>query len=166
MPPLPSCIGRQSAERTEPVTKEFIKSQVAELVAHFGTRDPEEIAAGLDVCVKRSDIGSLKGMYTVLLGKPFIVISDALDEVQSRQIAAHELGHDRLHRHFAAESILQETMFYNMTSQPEAEANLFAAELLLGEGAQDLAKEGATLSEIAAAFGVEERLAEIYFENR
>ncbi len=145
------------------MTGEYIKNQVTELSERFATRDPEEIATGLDICVKWADIGSLKGMYTVLLGKPFIVVSDALDEVQSRQIIAHELGHDRLHRHFATDGILQETMLYNMTSQPEFEANLFAAHLLLGDEAEEMAKEGATLSDIAAALGVEERLVEIYF---
>lgn len=145
------------------MTREYIKNQVTELVERFGTRDPEQIAAELNVSIKYSDIGSLKGMYTILLGKPFIVVSQALDEVQSRQIVAHELGHDRLHRHFAAESILQETMLYDMTSQPEAQADLFAAHLLLGEAADEMAAEGATLSEIAAALGVEEPLVKIYF---
>lgn len=148
------------------MNKEYIKNQVTELVKRFHTRDPEQIALGLEIFVKRSDIGSLKGMYTILLGKPFIVVSNTLDEIQSRQIIAHELGHDRLHRHFAAESILQETMFYNMSSQPEFEANLFAAHLLLGNKAQQMAQEGATFADIAAAFGVQEKLVEIYFEHR
>lgn len=148
------------------MNREYIKNQVAELVKRFNTRDPEQIALGLDIFVKRADIGSLKGMYTILLDKPFIVVSDTLDEIQSRQIIAHELGHDRLHRHFATESILQETMFYNMSSQPEFEANLFAAHLLLGEKAQEMAQQGATLTDIATVLGVQEQLVEIYFEHR
>ena len=148
------------------MTREYIKNQAETLAEQFGTRDPEQIAQSLGIRIKRSDIGALKGMYTILLNTPFIVVSDTLDEVQSRQIIAHELGHDRLHRHFAAESILQETMLYDMTSQPEFEADLFAACLLLGEEAQKMAAEGAVLNDIAASFGVEEKLAEIYFSQR
>ena len=148
------------------MTREYIKKQVTELTERFGTRDPALLADALGICIKHSDIGALKGMYTVLLGKPFIVVSDLLDEIQSRQIIAHELGHDRLHQHFAKERILQETMFYDMSSQPESEADFFAACLLLGKEAQKMAAEGAALRDIAASFGVEEKLAEIYFLQR
>ncbi len=145
------------------VTKEYITNQATLLVNRFNTRDPEQIAGELGICIKRADIGSLQGMYTVLLGKPFIIVSQSLDQMQSRQIIAHELGHHQLHPHFAGENILQETMLYDMTSQPEYEANLFAAHLLIDERAREMAQSGATLAEIAAALGIEQALVEIYF---
>lgn len=148
------------------MTKEYIIKEATLLTERFDTRDPEQIAEGLDICVARSDIGTLKGLYTVLLGQPYIVVSEELDPLQSRQIIAHELGHHQLHQHFAADNILQETMLYNMTLQPEYEANLFAAHLLIGDEAKELATEGATLTDIAVQLCVEERLVEIYFGKR
>lgn len=148
------------------MTKEYILKQAALLANQFDSRNPEQIASELGICIKRADIGSLQGMYTVLLGKPFIVVNELLDGPQSKQIVAHELGHHHLHPHFAGETILQETMLYDMTSQPEYEANIFAAHLLLDQQADEMAQSGATLSEIAAALGVEQKLVEIYFKHR
>ena len=147
------------------MNKNYIKNQVAELVQKYNTRDPAQIADSLGISIKWADIGTLKGMYTVLLGSPFIVVNNALSEPDSRQIIAHELGHDRLHRHFAEEGVLQETMLYDMTSQPEYEANVFAAHLLMDPQCQEWIREGETLSEIAARCGVDKRLAEIYFQQ-
>ncbi len=170
MLPLPNFTGKPNNKlkqnRVNKVTKEYIIKQAALLVNRFDSRDPEQIAGELGICIKRADIGSLRGMYTVLLGKPFIIISQSLDQMQSRQIIAHELGHHQLHPHFAGENILQETMLYDMASQPEYEANLFAAHLLIDDKAQKMAENGATFSEIAAALGIEQALAEIYFRHR
>ena len=148
------------------MTKEYIKKQAALLAERFDTRDPEQIAKQLGIGVSRADIGSLKGMYTILLGKPFIIVSDTLDDTQSRQIIAHELGHHQLHQHFAGENIMQETMLYNMTVQPEYEANVFAAHLLIDAQAEEFAAESATLADIAARIGVGEPLVKIYFEDK
>ena len=148
------------------VTKEYIIKQVALLLNRFDSHDPEQIANELGISIKRADIGSLQGMYTVLLGKPFIIVSQSLDQMQSKQIIAHELGHHQLHPHFTGENVLQETMLYDMTSQPEYEANLFAAHLLINHQADEMAQNGATFAEIAAEIGVEQALIEIYFEHR
>ena len=51
----------------------------------------------------------------------------------NRIVCAHELGHDRLHRNFAKDTLFQEFMLYNMASRHEYEANIFAANLLLDD---------------------------------
>jgi Zn-dependent peptidase ImmA (M78 family) len=48
-------------------------------------------------------------------------------------VAAHELGHDRLHHHLARVSPLKDFMLYDMTSRTEYLANLFASELLISD---------------------------------
>ena len=48
-------------------------------------------------------------------------------------ICAHELGHDRLHLHFAKNFAIREFGLFDMSSKPEREANIFAAELLIDE---------------------------------
>ena len=48
-----------------------------------------------------------------------------------RIVCAHELGHDRLHRKLAQANSLHEFMLYDMTTRPEYEANIVAAEILI-----------------------------------
>ena len=48
-----------------------------------------------------------------------------------RIVCAHELGHDQLHRNLAKDGALREFMLYDMSTRPEYEANIVAAEILL-----------------------------------
>lgn len=94
------------------------------LVKRCGTRDPFRIARQLGIEVLFcEDFGPLKGMYRVIKRSRFIFINENL--------SAHELGHDQLHRNLAKGSAIQEFMLYDMTTKPEYEANIVAAEILL-----------------------------------
>ena len=69
----------------------------------------------------------------------------------NRIVCAHELGHDQLHREFAASNTLQEFMLYDMNSIQEYEANVFAANLLLeDEAVLELVYDGYDIVRIAA----------------
>ena len=108
-------------------------SEVGEkLVKRCGTRDPFEIARQIGVeglfC---PDFGSMKGMYRVVRRNRFIFINDSLTPQMQHIVCAHELGHDQLHRDLAKTGALQEFMLYDMTTKPEYEANIVAAEILL-----------------------------------
>ena len=48
-----------------------------------------------------------------------------------RIVCAHELGHDQLHRKLAQANSLHEFTLYDMTTRPEYEANIVAAEILI-----------------------------------
>ena len=108
-------------------------SEVGErLVRRCGTRDPFEIARQLGVEVLFCpDFGSMKGMYCVVKRTRFILIKRELTPQMQRIVCAHELGHDQLHRDLAKNGALQEFMLYDMTTKPEYEANIVAAEILL-----------------------------------
>lgn len=77
------------------------------------------------------DFDPLKGMYRVIKRNRFIFINRDLSPRIRRIVCAHEIGHDRLHRHLAKGNSLQEFMLYDMTGKPEYEANIVAAEILL-----------------------------------
>ena len=77
------------------------------------------------------NLGSLKGMYRVIKRNRFIFINRDLDEQMQRIVCAHELGHDQLHRNLASKNVIREFMLYDMTTTPEYEANIVAAEILL-----------------------------------
>ena len=108
-------------------------SEVGErLVRRCGTRDPFEIARQLGVEVLFCpDFGSIKGMYCVVKRTRFIFLNRDLTPQMQRIVCAHELGHDKLHRALAKNGALQEFMLYDMTTKPEYEANIVAAEILL-----------------------------------
>lgn len=108
-------------------------SKVGErLVKRCGTRDPFEIARQLGIEVLFCDgFNSMKGMYRVIKRNRFIFINRDLTPQMQRIVCAHELGHDRLHRNLARTDSLQEFALYVMTTKPEYEANIVAAEILL-----------------------------------
>ena len=108
-------------------------SEVGErLVRRCGTRDPFEIARQLGVEVLFCpDFGSMKGMYRVIKRNRFIFLNRDLTPQMQRIVCAHELGHDQLHRSLATTGAIQEFMLYDMTTKPEYEANIVAAEILL-----------------------------------
>ena len=70
-------------------------------------------------------------MYRVIKRSRFIFINENLSGRMQRIVCAHELGHDQLHRNLAKGSAIQEFMLYDMTTKPEYEANIVAAEILL-----------------------------------
>ncbi|MCL2528650.1 MAG: ImmA/IrrE family metallo-endopeptidase [Defluviitaleaceae bacterium] len=113
---------------------EYIYKEARRLVKGAGTNDPFQIARDLGVhVIFDSDFKSLKGMYKIIQRSRFIFINGNLPSHDQRTVCAHELGHDRLHRHFAKTSALQEFMLYDMRTKPEYEANVFASELLISD---------------------------------
>ena len=114
------------------MTSKMLSKVGASLVRRFGTRDPFRIAGELGISVLLcEDFGSLKGMYRVIKRNRFIFLNKDLGDRMLRIVCAHELGHDRLHRKLAQANSLHEFMLYDMTTRPEYEANIVAAEILL-----------------------------------
>lgn len=134
-------------------------SEVGEkLVKRCGTRDPFEIARQIGVEVLFCpDFGSMKGMYRVVRRNRFIFINDSLTPQMQHIVCAHELGHDQLHRDLAKVGALQEFMLYDMTTKPEYEANIVAAEILLDtdEVLDYVYHYGYTSEQIARAMGTD-----------
>lgn len=126
------------------------------LVKRCGTRDPFRIARQLGIEVLFcEDFGPLKGMYRVIKRSRFIFINENLSAQMQRIVCAHELGHDQLHRNLAKGSAIQEFMLYDMTTKPEYEANIVAAEILLDtdEILEYIYDYGYTSEQIARAMG-------------
>lgn len=114
------------------MSAEHLSKVGSNLVRRCGTRDPFRIAQELGIEVLFcDDFGPLKGMYRVIKRNRFIFINKDLSLRMQRIVCAHELGHDQLHRYLAKGNALQEFMLYDMTTKPEYEANIVAAEILL-----------------------------------
>ena len=129
-----------------------IASLAEEAARRTGTRDPFEYCEkeGIRV-VCCPDFQNLKGMYKVILDERFIFLNGHLHRREAREVLAHEIGHDALHREMARDSVVQDHFLVDMTLKPEYEANLFAASLLLSdERVLSLFREGKTTEEAAS----------------
>lgn len=111
---------------------EYITKKGANLVRHYGTRDPFKIAKELGIKVMFVDnFKKLKGVYRVIKRNRWIFINSNLSERMQRIVCAHEIGHDQLHRELAKGDGLMEFVLYNMDSRSEFEANVLATQILL-----------------------------------
>ena len=128
----------------------YIRDLAEELIDRYQTRNPYEICKELDIDVVYDDIGSLKGLYTIIMDCKFILINKNLNEYTKKIICAHELGHELLHHEFAEDKIIKEFMIYDMKNRPEYEANVFACHILLDDKeVYDYAKDGYDAQQIA-----------------
>ena len=119
------------------------------LIKRYRTSNPYDIAEILGIKIDYKHFSSLKGMYFVVERCAFITLSDTLDETMEKIVLFHEIGHHLLHRHLAAKSF-QEFGLYNMSSKPEMEANIFAANMLIDDDELDsLARDNYTTAQIA-----------------
>lgn len=110
----------------------YILREVEKLIKRFRTRDPFEIIECLGINLKFDfNLVHLKGYYHIINRERYIVINGNLSEQEQLLVAAHELGHDRLHKHLAKVSPMKDLLIYDMTSKPEYESNIFASELLI-----------------------------------
>jgi Zn-dependent peptidase ImmA (M78 family) len=134
---------------------EKISETANALAARFKTRDPYEIANGLNIRVRLADdFTRLKGMYTIIARNRFIILNGKLSEQTKKIVLAHEIGHDRLHYALAKTTGLREITLYDMNTRPEYEANIFAAELLLDtERVLELIYDGRDILETAKILG-------------
>jgi Zn-dependent peptidase ImmA (M78 family) len=112
--------------------QQVIIEEIQKLKRKFDTSNPLELIKDLKINLwLRSGLGELKGFYYATHHQRYIVINADLESRDRVMVAAHELGHDRLHQHMARISPLKDFMLYDMTSRTEYQANLFASELLI-----------------------------------
>ena len=112
----------------------YIYDTTERLKKRFMTSDPFDIANGLGIYVSFRPLGKLKGFYQIVNRERHIVINSSLNNRERIVVCAHELGHDRLHQTFAKVAALKDYLIYDVASNNEYEANLFAADLLMEDG--------------------------------
>ena len=114
---------------------DYIVQTVEKLVHRFKTRNPFEICDVLDIRIRYKDLGtSIKAYYFYQSRIRSIILNQRVSEAVQRILVAHELGHDRLHKEIAMLKGFQEIEMFDRAIPTEYEANLFAAELLIGDG--------------------------------
>lgn len=112
-----------------------ISHAVKQVIRKYGLTNPIKLCKKMDIEIVYKDMGtgetSIKAMMVSDRRMKCIVVNSNLPEIILNFIVAHELGHAVLHAgkcsHFTDRGPFDET------SAMEKEANIFAAELLIGD---------------------------------
>lgn len=129
---------------------------VKKLIKKYDTRDPKEILRQRGVILLAfKENTKLLGMYKIIKRNAFVFYNPFVDERIQNMVFAHELGHDIYHRAYAKDSNLIEYELFDINSEMELCANIFAAHLLLDEKRliEDI-KQGYTYNQLASIYGV------------
>jgi Zn-dependent peptidase ImmA (M78 family) len=137
-----------------------VKKLVKNVIRKFGSNNPFILCEALGIIVRFEDLGNIRGVFLSDKRKKIIHVNCNLDSNIQRQVCAHELGHALLHN--VTNTVFWDTHTYLVTDKIEAEANMFAAELLIDDM---ILKEfeGYSQDHIANILGVQERMVEYKF---
>lgn len=106
--------------------------EVAKLQRRYGTSNPFKLLSNIGAkVILSSNYKKLKGFCYVSNRIPYVVINDNLPEEEQRIVAAHELGHLRLHRDRLQMAFMTTELLQYTKDTTELEANMFAADLLI-----------------------------------
>lgn len=123
------------------------------IVRQCGTRDALRIAEELGIWIYfEESLTDLLGMYTYRWNHRIMLLNPNMDDYLTQMVAAHEIGHDALHRSYAKAEGMKEFVLFNMKNNTEYEANAFGAHLLLDtEELYFLSRQGYDVVQIAQA---------------
>ncbi|MDO5048010.1 MAG: ImmA/IrrE family metallo-endopeptidase [Anaerococcus sp.] len=137
------------------ISYDQIYRDAKDIIKTYKSRDPREILEqmGVHLIAFKSDT-KLLGMYKVIRGISFIFYNPFVDERIINMVFAHELGHHIFHKDEASDSMIEYELF-DINSEMELQANIFAAHLLLDENRliEDV-KEGYTYNQLASMYDV------------
>lgn len=125
------------------------------LIKVHKTRDPKTILKdrGVHLIAFNKDT-KLLGMYKIIKESRFVFYNPNVDYRIQNMVFAHELGHDIYHQTYAKDGMVEYEIF-DINSEMELEANIFAAHLLLDEeNLMDDILEGYTYNELASLYDV------------
>ena len=108
------------------------------------------------------DCQHLLGMYCCKWKHRYIFLNSRMDEHTAHMVIAHEIGHDKLHRELGKKGLQEFSLFEDIKSITEYEANAFAAHLLIdNDEIYQLLKEGYSIEHISKGLNVHPCLVEI-----
>ena len=111
-----------------------IFDDVKKLIKKYDSRNPKEILIqrGVNIIAFKENT-KLLGMYKIIKRNSFVFYNPFVDKRIQNMVFAHELGHDLYHKDMAKNENLIEYELFDINSEMELCANIFAAHLLLDE---------------------------------
>lgn len=133
-----------------------IFDDVKKLIKKYDSRNPKEILIqrGVNIIAFKENT-KLLGMYKIIKRNSFVFYNPFVDKRIQNMVFAHELGHDLYHKDMAKNENLIEYELFDINSEMELCANIFAAHLLLDE--KELindVKAGYTYNQLASMYNV------------
>ena len=105
---------------------------VRDLIKTYETQDPYKLCKYLDIHVRFSKLGKIKGIYKKIRNHKFIAVNEDLLKFEKVVVLSHELGHAIVHDY--NDVIMMKTTFVlPKHGKFEREANIFAANLLISD---------------------------------
>ena len=132
-----------------------IYTDVQKLIGQYKTRSPRDILEGRGVfLIPFESPTKLLGMYKIIKRNRFVFYNPYVDDRIINMVLAHELGHDLYHKEQVKLGAAEYELF-DINTEMEIEANIFAAHLLLNEKSliEDI-REGYTYNQLASLYDV------------
>lgn len=136
-----------------------IRKKVRNMIRKHKTSNPFELCKMVCGIFEGVDFGenetSIKAMTIVSRQIVLVKYNVNLPKILLNFILAHELGHIMLHRNY--QENFCDNVFFNDTENMETEANMFAAELLLGDSEklyEEMKESDITMFQLAAKYNV------------
>ncbi|MDD7305332.1 MAG: ImmA/IrrE family metallo-endopeptidase [Peptoniphilaceae bacterium] len=126
------------------------------IIEKFATRDPKEILEAKNVkIIPFSTKTKILGMFKIIKRNSFVFYNPYVDKRIQNMVFAHELGHEIYHKDRAKGLDLMEYELFDINSEMELEANIFACHLLIDEEKlmEDI-KQGYTYYQLASLYDV------------
>lgn len=126
------------------------------IIETYGTRNPRDILEERNVkIIPFSTDTKILGMFKIIKRNSFVFYNPYVDNRIQNMVFAHELGHEIYHKEMAKNSNLMEYELFDINSEMELEANIFACHLLIDEDEliEDL-KQGYTYNQLASLYNV------------
>jgi Zn-dependent peptidase ImmA (M78 family) len=137
-----------------------IKEASYQLIYHYNTRCPYELAASLGIEIIEYNFKTIRGVALTKEGRKYIGVKRDLPEQEKRAVIAHEIGHLEVHPGSGYFYIHENIGF--VLGKQEREAEMFAAALLLDEPPEP----GESVKAYAMRKGVPRKLVETYYKLR
>lgn len=105
-----------------------MKLRVKNLIEKYNTSNSYVLCERLGIEIKYVYYKDVKGFFSRVLKRKYIVINEKLDEYSQLVVLCHELEHALYHS--SKNKLLMKINFFNYSLELENEANEFAAELM------------------------------------
>lgn len=139
-----------------------IHKLIHSIVRKYNSRNPFDIIKERNVILIFAPLVDVRGFYQYFQRNHIIYIDENLSEREKMFVCAHELGHMFLHK--KANAIYMDTRTFLNTDKYEAEANLFAAELLIPDEII-LENRDYTTEQLSRLLGYEQALVKLKVKN-
>jgi Zn-dependent peptidase ImmA (M78 family) len=116
---------------------EYISQEARRIKNKYKENDPVCLCRAMGISLIFSPMGTFpeacKGFYLLQSRRQAIVINSDLTEELRRVILMHEIGHAALHRKASGIKAFHDFTLFDEASVYEYEANIFAADYLMGD---------------------------------